>query len=54
MIKIDGDGIIYEDGKQNVSNNVVTTPPSGKCKVINVYVDPDTGKLIVQYDNMPV
>ena len=25
-------------------------PPSGKCKVTNIYVDPDTGKMVVCYD----
>ena len=33
---------------------LVSKPPSGKCKVINIYVDPDTGKTIVEYENTPV
>ncbi len=31
----------------------VSNPPSGKCKVTNFYVDPATGKLVVEYDNNP-
>lgn len=33
---------------------MASSPPSGKCKVTNLYVDPDTGKLTVEYDNNPV
>jgi len=28
-----------------------STPPSGKRAVTNVYIDPATGKLIVEYDD---
>jgi hypothetical protein len=28
-----------------------STPPSGKRSVTNVYVDPATGKLVVEYDD---
>ena len=31
-----------------------SVPPSGKCKVTNIYVDPVTGKVIVDYDDTPV
>lgn len=29
-------------------------PPSGKCRVTNLFVDPDTDRLIVEYDDTPV
>ena len=33
---------------------IVSTPPSGKYKVVNIYVDPTTGKAVVKYDDTPV
>lgn len=36
-----------------VKNQFVSVPPSGKNKVVNLYVDPDTGKLVIEYDNTP-
>ena len=35
-------------------NVIISDPPSGKYRVINLYVDPDTGKLTVKYDDTPV
>jgi hypothetical protein len=36
------------------SSDVVTSnPPVGKCRVVNLYVDPETKKLIVAYDDTP-
>jgi hypothetical protein len=31
-----------------------TAPPQGKCPVVNLYVDPTTGRLMVEYDDTPV
>lgn len=28
-----------------------SSPPSGKYKIVNIYVDPETGKIVVEYDN---
>ncbi len=28
-----------------------SNPPPGKYKVTNIYVDPDTNKLVVEYEN---
>lgn len=28
-------------------------PPSGKCKIINIYIDPETGKVVIEYDKTP-
>ncbi len=33
---------------------IPSVPPSGKCKVVNIYVDPDTGKLVIEYEEIPV
>jgi len=30
-----------------------STPPSGKYKVKNIYVDPNSGKQITEYDDTP-
>ena len=38
---------------QAALNTAVSNPPSGKCKVTNLFVDPVTGKLVVEYDNTP-
>lgn len=43
-----------EDGKWVEEVGIPSSPPSGKCKVKNFYVDPATGKLVVEYDNNPV
>lgn len=32
---------------------VKSDPPSGKYKVFNLYVDPDSGKLVVEFDDTP-
>lgn len=33
---------------------ILSQPPSGKCKVTGLYVDPATGKFVVKYDDTPV
>jgi len=33
---------------------LVSIPPKGKCAVMNIYVDPDTGKLVVEYNDDPL
>jgi len=40
-------------GVAAVDNVVASAPPPGKCKVTNIYVDPDTGKLVIKYDDAP-
>ena len=32
---------------------IPSNPPTGKCKVLNIYVDPDTGKLVIEYEDTP-
>ena len=36
------------------SGGIPSSPPSGKYKVVNLWVDPATGKLTVEYDTTPV
>ena len=31
-----------------------SVPPSGMFRVVNIYINPNTGKLAVEYDNTPV
>jgi len=31
----------------------LSNPPKGKCKVTNLYVDPETGRLEVEWDDIP-
>jgi hypothetical protein len=38
----------------NVAAGAISIPPTGKCKVTNLYVDPLTGKLTIEYDNIPI
>jgi hypothetical protein len=40
--------------KKMSGNIVFSFPPRGKCKVVNIYVDPSTSKLIVEYDDIPI
>jgi hypothetical protein len=32
---------------------ILSTPPTGSFKVVNIYVNPETGKLTIEYDNTP-
>jgi len=32
---------------------IESNPPSGECKVTNLYVNPTSGKLVVEYDDVP-
>jgi len=32
---------------------IVSNPPSGFCRVLNLYVDPATEKLVVSWDDTP-
>ena len=41
-------------GKWIKRDGIKSTPPSGKYRVTNLYVDPDTGKLTVEFDNIPI
>lgn len=43
-----------EDTWEEKFDGLTSSPPSGKCKVTNLYVDPVSGKLTIEYDNNPV
>jgi hypothetical protein len=43
-----------EVGSVNEVTGVEATPPVGKCRVTNLYVDPSTGRLTVEWDDQPV
>lgn len=46
--------IVKEGAEPLVVDGVIASqPPSGKYKVTNLYVDPVTGKLVVEYDDTP-
>ena len=48
---------ITDDGFEAITvsaGGVESNPPSGKCKVVNLYVVISTGKLVVEYDDTPV
>jgi len=32
----------------------ISIPPEGFCKIENLYVDPNTGKLVVVFDDKPI
>ncbi len=40
--------------KEDILKVPISVPPPGKCKVVNIFVDPETEKLIVQYDDVPL
>ena len=41
-------------GTVQTTDGLNVAPPTGKCQVTNLYVDPDTGRLVVEYDDTPV
>lgn len=51
MLIIEKDPIICNIQGNVGSEGIVSVPPLGKLKVKNLYVDPDTGKLKVDYDD---
>lgn len=32
---------------------IISRPPHGMCKILNIYVNPNTGKLEAVYDDTP-
>ena len=46
-----GDLITGSDQGLTENDILHSAPPEGKCKVKNLYVDPATGKLVVEYDD---
>lgn len=33
------------------TDSIKGVPPPGKLQVVNIYVDPDTGKLVIEYED---
>ena len=47
-------GIIHHVGEEivpDISDVIISTPTKDKCKVVNIYVDPNTNKTIILYDD---
>ena len=42
------------DGSLTLNMKAISLPPSGKCRVTNIYFDPVTSKLVVEYDDQPI
>ena len=36
------------------ADSIASEPPVGYYKVVNIYVNPNTGRTVVRYDNTPV
>lgn len=49
-VKKTSDRIIFNDSTEQTTAAVASTPPVGKFKVTNLYVN-EEGKLIVEWDN---
>lgn len=50
-----GDSFNSNNGSSvNLEDYIETDPTQGKYKVKNLYVDPDTGRLTVEYEDTPV
>lgn len=54
-----GDGVavtevLLQAQKVGLVDRICSRPPSGMCQVTGLYVNPETGKIIVEYDDEPV
>ena len=47
-------GIIVAASESPTPGYLPSNPPVGKCVVSNLYVDPSTGKLSVEYEDTPI
>lgn len=47
-------GELLDEGGNFTISILNSNPPVGKCKVTNIYVDQNTGKLVISYDDQPV
>ena len=45
--------VVLESINVGGEGSLGSVPPAGKCKVVNIYVDPSTGKCTVEYDDTP-
>ena len=61
LVEVRANGVITERYRivrggtiRPITDDLVSCPPPGYYKVLNVYVDPATGKLVIVYENAPV
>ncbi len=47
----DGVGWIKTEGR--LTFEILSVPPSGKCELVNLYINPDTGRLVVEWNDTP-
>lgn len=50
VFQLDSTNSITSEGKIVITTN----PPSGMCKILNLYWNPSTQKVVVTYDDTPV
>jgi hypothetical protein len=55
-----GEGFILEKENKKVTvknrgsqNSLSSIPSPGMCKVKNIYINPSTGKCVIEYDDIP-
>lgn len=53
-IQVSGVGIVTYKLEGVPIVTFLSIPPSGKYKIKNIYIDPDTGKYKVEYDDTPI
>lgn len=46
--------ICRQEGEEKLETCLISKPPSGKCRVTNIYVNPVTGKMEFEYEDTPV
>jgi hypothetical protein len=49
-------GVVF-DGTEDIiisAESSIFNTPSGKCQITKMYVNPDTGKLEIEYDDTPI
>ena len=35
------------------ADGVKSVAPAGKCRITNIYVDPETGRTVIEYEDVP-
>ena len=49
-----GDEVLSIDLEEYLSSDYpYSVPPVGACKIINIYFNPTTGKIVCEYDDTP-
>jgi len=50
---VEYDDVGAGNGAADENRAILTVPPDGKYQVTNLFVDPETGKLEVEYNDVP-